>query len=86
MSAIICPFCGRESASQDYCTKCRTRFTKEVRAIAYPAEDDPRSDRIGPFSTRTAKYLGWVLLVLLLVAFVLATELTGNGLSGSGLR
>ena len=82
MSAIICPFCGKESASQDHCTKCHTRFTKEIRAVAYRADDDPRSDRIGPFSTKTAKYLGWALLGLLLVAFVLATELTGNGVTG----
>ena len=82
MSAIICPFCGKESASRDQCTKCHTRFTKEIRSIAFPVDNDPRSDRIGPFSTKTAKYLGWVLLGLLLVAFVLATELTGNGVTG----
>lgn len=82
VNAIICPFCGRTSASQDHCTKCHVRFTKEARAIAYHVDDDPRSDRIGPFSTKVAKYLGWILLGLLLVLFVLATELTGNGVIG----
>ena len=48
MSAIICPFCGKESASEDHCTKCRTRFTKEIRADAFTVDNDPRSDRIGP--------------------------------------
>lgn len=82
MSAIICPFCGKESAAEDHCTKCRTRFTKEIRAAAYTADNDPRSDRIGPVSTKTAKIFCWVALGLLLVAFVLATELTGNGVTG----
>lgn len=82
MSAIICPFCGRESATDDQCTKCHTRFTKEIRAVAYSVDNDPRSDRIGPVSTKTAKILGWVLLGVLLVAFVVATELSGNGVSG----
>ena len=79
---LICPFCGKESAADDHCTKCRTRFTKEIRAIAYDAENDPRSDRIGPLSTKAAKYLCWTMLGLLLVAFVLATELSGNGVTG----
>ncbi len=82
MSAIICPFCGRESASRDHCTKCHSRFNKEILSVAYTADEDPRSDRIGPVSTKTAKILGWVLLGLLLIAFVAATELTGNGVSG----
>lgn len=81
---IICPFCGRESASEDHCTRCHTRFNKEIRSIAYDAESDPRSDRIGPLSTKAAKILCWVVLGLLLVAFVLATELSGNGVSNWG--
>lgn len=80
--AIICPFCGRESKSEDHCTRCHVRFNKEIRAIAYDTENDPRSDRIGPFSAKTAKRLGWALLVVLIFAFIAATELTGNGLSG----
>ncbi|MDJ1650455.1 MULTISPECIES: hypothetical protein [Gordonibacter] len=84
--AVICPFCGKTSQAEDHCTKCRTRFTKEVRAVAFTEENDPRSDRIGPVSTKTAKIIGWAVLALLLVAFVLATELTGNGVTGSGIR
>lgn len=82
MGALICPFCGRESTSENHCTKCHVRFTKEIRAVAFSAESDPRNDFIGPFSTKTAKIIGWVLLGLLLIAFVLATELTGHGVTG----
>lgn len=79
---MICPFCGRESASEDHCTKCHALFNKEVRKIAYEPDSDPRSDMIGPFTTKQAKILAWIIMGLLLVAFVAATELTGNGVSG----
>ena len=82
MSAIICPFCGKESASDDHCTKCHTRFTKEIRAAAFTVDNDPRSDYVGPVTTKVAKVICWVVLGLLLAAFVLATELSGNGVTG----
>ncbi|CAK7003335.1 MAG: hypothetical protein PEGG_00101 [Paraeggerthella hongkongensis] len=79
---MICPFCGRESQSEEHCTKCYALFNKEVRSIAYDSENDPRSDMIGPFTSKQAKILAWTIMGLLIVAFVAATELTGNGLSG----
>ncbi len=79
---MICPFCGRESQSEEHCTKCYALFNKEVRRIACDSENDPRSDMIGPFTSKQAKILAWTIMGLLIVAFVAATELTGNGLSG----
>ncbi|MEG2007117.1 MAG: hypothetical protein RRX88_06855 [Raoultibacter sp.] len=69
---MICPFCGRESQSDQYCTKCQVAFNDEIRSIA--AKTDTRSDRIGPLSTKTAKIILWVFMGLLIVAFVLITE------------
>ena len=63
-------------------TKCHTRFTKEIRAAAFTVDNDPRSDYVGPVTTKVAKVICWVVLGLLLVAFVLATELSGNGVTG----
>lgn len=83
---MICPFCGKESTSEDRCTKCHVRFTKAIRAIAYDVDEDPRTDRVGPLSTKAAKIIGWMVLGMLLVVFVVVTELTGNGLTGSGIR
>lgn len=81
---IICPFCGRESASDVRCTKCHARLDREARSLAYSTENDPRSDRVGPISTKTARIICWIVLGLLLVAFVVLTELSGNGFSNGG--
>lgn len=70
---MICPFCGKTSESDRRCSKCRVEFNDEIRAIAF--EEDTRSDRIGPVSTRTAKIVLWAFMALLLVAFVAVTEL-----------
>lgn len=82
--SIICPFCGKESKSDEYCTGCNVLFNKQVRDIAYTAENDPRSDMVGPVSTKTAKRLLVVLLVGLVVAFFALTEMGGNGFSSLG--
>lgn len=81
---IICPFCGKESRSREYCSRCNTRLTKEALAVAYTRENDPRGDAIGPFSTKVAKRLLWALIALLLVAFIVLTELSGNGFTSMG--
>lgn len=81
---MICPFCGRESKSNDYCTACHSLFNKQVRQIAYTAENDPRSDRIGPFSTKTAKRLLILGIIALVSLFIIFTEMTGQGLSTMG--
>ena len=81
---IICPFCGKESRSRDYCSKCNTRLTKEALEVAYTRENDPRADMIGPFTTKVAKRLLWVLIALLLVAFVVLTEMQGKGFLAAG--
>lgn len=69
---MVCPFCGRESKSDKYCTRCNVTFNDEVRAIAH--DENPGSDRIGPFSMKTAKIILWIFMGLLIVAFVLITE------------
>lgn len=76
---VICPFCGKESKSHEYCASCNTRLTKEVLSVAYTPVNDPRSDMIGPFTTKTAKRLLWVLIALLLLAFIVLTEISGAG-------
>lgn len=78
--SIICPFCGAVSASDEYCTKCHVIFNNTIRSIAYTEDNDPRSDRIGPLSTKAAKRLLAVFMVALVVAFVVLTELSGDGL------
>ena len=69
---MICPFCGRESESDKRCTKCHVQFNKEIRSIAM--EEDTRSDRIGPVSTKTAKRILWVFMAFLIILFVVLTE------------
>lgn len=81
---IICPFCGKESRSHEYCSKCNTRLTKEALSVAYTRDNDPRGDMIGPFTTKVAKRLLWVLIALLLVAFVVLTEMQGKGFLAAG--
>lgn len=71
---IICPFCGRVSDSLDHCSKCNSLFNKEVRSIAYTEETDPRSDQVGPFSTKVAKRLLWVLIAVLILLFAVFTQ------------
>lgn len=71
---IICPFCGARSRSEKHCTSCSAKFNREVLAHAVRESDDYRSDRIGPFSTKTAKRLLWVFMILMVVAFVAITE------------
>lgn len=83
-NVIICPFCGKESRSREYCSKCNTRLTKEALAVAYTRDNDPRGDTIGPFTTKVAKRLLWVLIALLLIAFVALTELQGKGFLAAG--
>lgn len=78
---VICPFCGKESRSHEFCSNCNTRLTKEVLEVAYTRENDPREDMIGPFTTKTAKRLLWVLIALLLLAFIVLTEMSGKGLT-----
>lgn len=75
---MLCPFCGRESVSTELCSNCGVRFTKEIRNIAW--EEPPYEDKIGPFSTKTAKRLLYVVILLLLVAFFALTEAQGNGI------
>ena len=82
--AVVCPFCGRPSVSKEYCTRCYAKFNKQVLSIAYTVENDPRDDRIGPFSSKTAKRLAWALLGVLIVVFIAATELSGAGFSSLG--
>lgn len=74
---MFCPFCGGETTSEDYCSQCGTRFTKQIRDMAL--KEDTRDDRVGPFSTKTAKRLLYVLMILLLIAFFAFTEMAGNG-------
>ena len=59
MSAIICPFCGKESASEDHCTKCRTRFTKEIRAAAFTHGNGDFTADLGEYLTalRVGRFL-----------------------------
>lgn len=78
--SIICPFCGSESKSDEYCTSCSVIFNKQIRDIAYTKETDPRSDKIGPLSTKVAKRLLVVLMVALVAAFIVLTELSGDGI------
>lgn len=81
---IICPFCGKESRSREYCSKCNTRLTKEALEVAYTRDNDPRGDMIGPFTTKVAKRLLWVFIGLLIIAFVVLTELSGKGFTAAG--
>lgn len=81
---LICPFCGKESKSDDHCTNCHVRFNKEIRSIAATPETDTRSDSVGPFSLKTAKVLLVVGMVVLLVLFVVFTEMSGSGFSSLG--
>ncbi len=81
---IVCPFCGKVSAAKDRCTSCQALFSKEVLKVAYTVADDPREDGIGPVPTKWAKAAGIVLIILLIAAFVAATEMSGAGISSSG--
>lgn len=76
---IICPFCGGETESTSICEHCCSRLDKKILSISYTPENDPRSDKIGPFSTKTAKRIGWVVIGILLVLFVIFTEMNGGG-------
>lgn len=71
---IVCPFCGRPSRSTELCTRCGALFNKEVRSIAFMEQDDPRPDRIGPFTTRTAKILLWIGIAILILLFAVLTN------------
>lgn len=82
--AVICPFCGRVSQSKDHCTVCYALFDKEVLSIASTVESDTRSDRVGRVPTKWAKRLLWLGMILLVCAFVIVTEMTGQGLSSMG--
>ena len=75
---MLCPFCGRETLAGEFCEKCGTRFTKDVKRIMW--EESPVEDKIGPVSTKTAKVLLYVVILLLLIAFFALTEAQGNGL------
>ncbi|MDO4289906.1 MAG: hypothetical protein Q4C41_01585 [Eggerthellaceae bacterium] len=81
---IICPFCGNVSTSKEFCTRCHTLFNKTVLKAAFTPENDPRSDYVGPFSTKTAKRLLYVGIVVLLVLFFVFTEMTGEGITSWG--
>lgn len=72
---IICPFCGKLSNSEKYCTRCGVQFSKEIRSIAFTEETDPRSDYIGPLKTRTATRILIVAMIVLIVIMVVITEM-----------
>ncbi len=63
---------------------CNTLFDKEVLSVASTVETDSRSDWVGPLPTKWAKRLLWVVMILLVCAFVIVTEVTGQGLSTMG--
>ncbi len=71
---IVCPFCGNRSTSEKFCSSCGAKFTREVLQVASREKDDTRDDRIGPFSTKTAKRLLWVLIIVLVALFIFFTE------------
>ncbi len=75
---IICPFCGNRSRNEKFCSSCGAKFNKEVLKIASREKNDDRSDRIGPFSTKTAKYLLYGLMGVLIIVFILITESLRN--------
>lgn len=81
---IVCPFCGRPSASKEYCTRCYAKFNKEVLSIAHMVSEDTQNDMIGPLPLKWAKRLSWALLGLLIILFVVATELSGSGFMSMG--
>ena len=71
---IVCPFCGNRSRNEKFCSSCGAKFTKEVLSIASREKNDQRSDRIGPFSMKTAKRLLWVFIIALIALFIFLTE------------
>lgn len=71
---IICPFCGARSRSEKHCSSCGAKFNREVLAHTVRESDDNRSDRIGPFSTKTAKRLLWGFMIVMVGVFILITE------------
>lgn len=75
---MLCPFCGKETVTTELCSHCGVRFTKEIRTVAW--DEPPCEDRIGPFSTKVAKRLLYVAILLLLIAFFALTEAQGNGI------
>ena len=75
---IICPFCGNKSKKEKFCSSCGAKFNKEVLSIASREKDDARSDKIGPFSTKTAKYLLYGFIAVMIIVFILITESLRN--------
>lgn len=78
---IVCPFCGNRSKSEKYCTSCGTKFTKEVKAIAYREKDDPRPDGLGRFTRGQANAIIGVVIGILIALFVIFTQIN-QGITG----
>lgn len=72
---IVCPFCGNKSKSEKFCSVCGTKFTKEVRAVAYREKDDPRPDGLGRLTSTQAHIVTAVAVAILIALFVIFTQI-----------